>query len=260
VSRTAQVVICGAGIAGVSTAYQLAKLGIQDILIVDPLPPLSLTSDRSTECHRNWWPDAAMVALMNRSIDLLEDLAQQSGNMFRMNHRGYLYVTGDESRVDDFTARAKRIAELGAGALRIHSTANSAYQPEITHGADLLLDRSLIRRSFPYLTDQAIATLHVRRAGWLSAQQLGMYLLEKARALGVRVESARVESIECAGNRVKAVSLSTGDRIECARFVNAAGPYLSQVGSGLISPSERSCTLRFRSAISSRCWIATRRC
>src|SRR5256886_11256899 len=35
--------------------------------------PLSLTSDKSTECYRNWWPGPGddMVALMNRSIDLL---------------------------------------------------------------------------------------------------------------------------------------------------------------------------------------------
>jgi glycine/D-amino acid oxidase-like deaminating enzyme len=45
----AKLVICGAGIAGVTTAYQLAvKHGMKDIVIVDPLPPLSLTSDKST--------------------------------------------------------------------------------------------------------------------------------------------------------------------------------------------------------------------
>ncbi len=89
-SRKAQVVVCGAGIAGVSAAYHLAKAGIQDILVVDPLPPLSLTSDRSTEGYRNWWPDADMVALMNRSIDLMERLADETGNVFRMSRRGYV--------------------------------------------------------------------------------------------------------------------------------------------------------------------------
>jgi sarcosine oxidase, subunit beta len=230
VTRSAQVVICGAGMAGVSTAYQLSKLGIKDILIVDPLPPLSLTSDRSTECYRNWWPDAAMVALMNRSIDLLEELAKQSGNMFRMNRRGYLYVAADESRLEDFTARAARIAKLGAGPLRTHSTADATYRPEPSEGADLLVDPALIHRSFPYLTDRALAALHVRRAGWLSAQQLGMYLLEQARGAGVRVESSSVESIECTGGRVSAVGLNNGERVGCGMFVNAAGPYLARLG------------------------------
>ncbi|HTP01079.1 MAG TPA: FAD-dependent oxidoreductase, partial [Anaerolineales bacterium] len=143
-SRKAGVVICGAGMAGISAAYHLSRAGAKDILIFDPLPPLSLTSDRSTECYRNWWPDAAMVALMNRSIDILDELAQQSGNMFRMNRRGYLYVTADLSRVDEFEEHAARIADLGAGPLRIHRTGDSTYSPDECRGADLLMDPELI--------------------------------------------------------------------------------------------------------------------
>ena len=63
-------VVCGAGIAGIASAYALANAGLQRVLIVDPGAPLSLTSDKSTECYRNWWPGPgdAMVSLMNRSI------------------------------------------------------------------------------------------------------------------------------------------------------------------------------------------------
>ncbi len=236
-SRTAQVVICGAGIAGVSTAYHLAKAGFKDILIVDPLPPLSLTSDRSTECYRNWWPDAEMVALMNRSIDIMEELAGQSGNIFRMNRRGYLYVTAQEWNNPALRERAARISELGAGPLRVHSTNDTDYQPAQPHGitddvggADLLLEPSLIRRHFPYLTEQATAALHVRRAGWLSAQQLGTYLLERARELGVTYLQTKVESVDSAGGRVRAIWHSTGECTDCPILVNAAGPYLGQVG------------------------------
>src|SRR2546429_2973204 len=95
---TAEVVICGAGIAGIAAAYHLAvRRGLTDVVIVDERPPLSLTSDKSTECYRNWWPGPGddMVALMNRSIDLLEELARESGNVFRMNRRGYLFATPD---------------------------------------------------------------------------------------------------------------------------------------------------------------------
>jgi glycine/D-amino acid oxidase-like deaminating enzyme len=79
----ADVVICGAGIAGISAAYHLAaRQGIKDVLLVDDRPPLTLTSDKSTEAYRNWWPgpDDAMVRLMNRSIDLLEELAGGTGS------------------------------------------------------------------------------------------------------------------------------------------------------------------------------------
>ena len=57
---TADVVICGAGIAGVAAAYHLAvRRGVTDVVLVDERPPLSLTSDKSTECYRNWWPGPA---------------------------------------------------------------------------------------------------------------------------------------------------------------------------------------------------------
>src|SRR5947209_8673657 len=113
---TADVVICGAGIAGVAAAYHLAvRRGVTDVVLVDERPPLSLTSDKSTECYRNWWPGPGddMVALMNRSIDLLEELARESGNAFRMSRRGYLFVTADAERVPTFVRAAEEAAARG---------------------------------------------------------------------------------------------------------------------------------------------------
>ncbi len=235
-----EVVICGAGIAGVSAAYFLSQAGVEDILLVDERPPLSLTSDRSTECYRNWWPDPDMLALMNRSIDLMEALAEESGNAFHMNRRGYLYVTAQKDKIPALTERAERTSRLGAGPLRVHSAGASSYRPSPPEGfhdqppgADLLLDPALIREHFPYLTERAVAALHVRRAGWLSAQQLGRYLLERARARGVRFVSARVEGVEVAGGRVRSVRLKDGETLPASVFVNAAGPFLRQVGAML---------------------------
>jgi glycine/D-amino acid oxidase-like deaminating enzyme len=64
----AEVVICGAGIAGVSAAYHLTvHHGMKGVVLVDERPPLSLTSANSAECYRNWWPGPgdAMIALMD---------------------------------------------------------------------------------------------------------------------------------------------------------------------------------------------------
>jgi glycine/D-amino acid oxidase-like deaminating enzyme len=92
-----------------------------------------------------------------------------------------------------------------------------------------LFGHELIRTHYPYLTDKAVAALHARRAGWLSAQQLGMHLLESARRLGVRFESTRVEAVDTSGGHIQGVKLSTGESIDCPVFVNAAGPYLKSV-------------------------------
>jgi glycine/D-amino acid oxidase-like deaminating enzyme len=236
-SNQANIVICGAGITGVSAAYFLAKAGVKNILLIDERPPLTFTSDRSTECYRNWWPDPVMLALMNRSIDLLEELAAQSGNIFHLNRRGYLYVTADENQIPQLKKRSERISSLGAGPLRVHQSEASTYQPAKSdgfqgapEGADLLLGSTLIKNFFSYISEKAVAALHARRAGWLSAQQLGMYLFETARSQGVRFESARVKGVDTVNGRVTGVRLDSGKCIDTPVFVNAAGPYLKEVG------------------------------
>jgi glycine/D-amino acid oxidase-like deaminating enzyme len=236
------IVICGAGIAGISAAYCLTvRQGVRRVLLIDERAPLSLTSDKSTECYRNWWPgpDGAMVALMNHSIDLLEDLAEQSGNIFHLNRRGYLYLTADPGKLTGMLREAQEISALGAGTLRIHQgkPEDPIYQPASPldyhgqpDGADLILDRALLQRNFPGLSERVVAGLHVRRAGWLSAQQLGSYLLDEARRAGVQLLRARVQGVETGAGRVQAVQLSDGRRIPTGYFVNAAGPLLKEVG------------------------------
>lgn len=234
----ADVVICGAGIAGIASAYFLVvHHGVRNVLLVDERPPLTLTSDKSTEAYRNWWPGpgTAMVSFMNRSIDLLEELAVESDNVFLLNRRGYLYLTNTAEGVQRFQETARQISALGAGSVREHP-GREPYHPTATEGfanqpagADLLLDPALIAQHFPFLAGNVQAALHARRCGWLSAQQLGMYLLEQAQAAGVRFVSGRVQAVQVEKGRVVAVQVN-GERIATGAFVNAAGPYLRQVG------------------------------
>ncbi len=247
-SLTSDAIICGAGIAGISAAYHLSvHHGLKNVVLVDERAPLSLTSDKSTECYRNWWPGPgnAMVALMNRSIDIMENLAHQSGNVFHLNRRGYLYVTADPNKVAAMTQGAFEPPGLGAGQLRIHtgepggpsSPGSHPYLPSSMEGfegqptgADLILDPNLIREHFPYLSDRTVAALHARRAGWFSAQQLGIYLLDQARANGVRVVNAHLTQVRCVKNRVDSVVLDNGDLLATRNFVNAGGPFLRDIG------------------------------
>ena len=236
------IVICGAGIAGISAAYALAvQHGIKEILLVDQNPPLSLTSDQSSECYRNWWPgpDGAMVGLMNRSIDIMDQISAQSGNYIHMNRRGYLYLTADSDKIPEIISGSQTITKLGAGPLRIHREYDSEYfskskDPDISHdqttGADLILNGKLIEKNFPFLSGEIAAALHVRQAGWLSAQQLGMYLLQWARLHGVQFLQARVEGIKLRNQRVNDVLLNDGTHITPNIFINAAGPFLKDIG------------------------------
>ncbi|MCJ7566167.1 MAG: FAD-binding oxidoreductase [Anaerolineales bacterium] len=243
--QTADVVICGAGIAGISAAYYLTRDStVRDVLLVDEGAPLSLTSDKSTECYRNWWPGPgdAMVSMMNRSIDILEGLADESGNIFHLNRRGYLFATANPERINDFRAQAEEAASFGAGALRVHNSLSqgSTYTPAPTEGyrnhlvgADLITDPDLIRTHFPYLAKDTVAVIHPRRCGWFSAQQLGMFMLECARQNGARFIQGRVDAVHVSGGRVAGVEIAgeSGSQVISTRhFINAAGPHLKPVG------------------------------
>ena len=236
----ADVVICGAGMAGISCAYHLAVVhGIENLVLVDERPPLTLTSDKSAECYRNWWPGPgdAMVSLMNRSIDIMEGLAHESGNAFALNRRGYLYATADTEMIETFKAAGEEAAELGAGPMRTHTDTNSTYSPhEIEDfdspldGCDLILSKALIKEHFSDLSSDVIAVLHARRCGWLSAQQLGMLMLEQAKARGLNFTRGRVEDVLVQNGEIVGVEISTGhqtSKISTQRFVNAAGPNLN---------------------------------
>jgi glycine/D-amino acid oxidase-like deaminating enzyme len=245
ITKAAEVVICGAGIAGISTAWQLAvKHGMRGVVLVDVWPPMTLTSDKSTEAYRHWWPgpDDAMVRLMNRSIDLLEEMSVASDNRFLMNCRGYLYATADPERAEKMQAAGVLASSYGAGPLRIHSggTGGPDYSPAPAEGwknqpdgADLILDDELLEKTFPYLSPTTLAVLHARRCGWFSGQQLGMMMLEEAREAGVEVIEGRVEWIETPGGRMSSVQIGIRGEvltINTPRFVVAAGPMLRDVG------------------------------
>ena len=51
-NQTADIVICGAGIAGVAAVHSLSMAGIKNVLLLVERPALCFTSGRSTECYR----------------------------------------------------------------------------------------------------------------------------------------------------------------------------------------------------------------
>lgn len=241
-----KIVICGAGIAGIAAAYYLAvEHGQDNVVIVETDNPLSMTSDKSSEAYRNWWPgpDWAMTAFMNRSIDLIEGIARATNNRIHMNRRGYAFATADAAKIPQLLSLAKATETNGSGEARLHGTSSSSYSPspEIgfdapLSGADIITDASLIRRHFPYLAPETTAVAHVRRAGWLSAQQLGMAMLEVARERGVKILRGRVIALDASGGRVRKVRVeqAEGDMsLDATHFVLAAGPMLKPLAAQL---------------------------
>ena len=237
---TADIVICGAGSIGVAAAYYLAKQQhIHDIIIVDQFDPLSQTSAKSGENYRNWWPQDALVRLMNHSIDLMEAIAISTDNRINLTRRGYFYTAASAKGLQQIQDNLLRFQNLPVGGIRRHESATTAnYNPKVTQkdsrisGADILLDPDLIQKHFPHLSPRLKGAIHVRRAGDLSAQQLGTYFLREAKKLGVREIRGQVTHLESNDAGISAVSVETHNgRLNIATniFLNAAGPFANAI-------------------------------
>ncbi|MFK7963617.1 MAG: NAD(P)/FAD-dependent oxidoreductase [Burkholderiaceae bacterium] len=235
-----KIVIVGAGIAGVAAAYFLSvEHGCRDVVLLEADNPLSLTSDKSTEAYRNWWPgpDSAMTAYMNRSIDLMEGLAQATGNRINLSRNGYLFASADAGKTDWLVEMSRLAEQHGAGPVRVHDSDDSEYVPKssidsLLTGADIITDPGLIARHFPYLNPETKVLAHARRAGWVDAQQLGMIMLELARERGATFMRARVVDIHTTNNQVSGVIVEQeGQRqlLPADQLVIAAGPMLKEV-------------------------------
>jgi glycine/D-amino acid oxidase-like deaminating enzyme len=239
-SRSADIVICGAGIAGTAAAYHLAvRHNAGRVVIVDERAPLTLTSDKGTQGYRNWWPgpDATMLRFVSRSIDLMEEASRESGNAIRMSRRGYLFATAREDQFALMRSTAEQVSSFGMGELRLHPGAREYERARdegfesSPFGADLLQGESALR-AFPYLSPQVRSggVLHIRRAGWLSAVALGNWSLTRAIAHGAEFVRDAIVAVDTTGGKVNAVHLAGGDRIATERLVIAAGPRLHEAG------------------------------
>lgn len=223
----AGTVVAGAGIAGIATCYELAVMrGVDGVVVIDPRPPLTLTTDKSSECYRNFFPNKPMVGLTNRSIDILENMKEQSSDFFNMSQRGYLFVTGNHQQLRSLTKAAQASSSFGAGPVRFSQLPGSTAPKS---GFDVYQTAAALLGRFPYLNDQALGGLHVRRGGWFSAQQLGAWMLEVARNHGAQIIVDEVVGIKVVGDCVTGVLLESGRVISTPVVVNAAGPMSQQL-------------------------------
>src|SRR5258708_32223391 len=93
-TQSFDIAVVGAGIVGIACAYYLALSKRRPkVALIDPLPPMSLTSAASGENYRNWWPHPVMTAFTDFSIDLMEAVAKESNDRLHMTRRGYALAT-----------------------------------------------------------------------------------------------------------------------------------------------------------------------
>jgi glycine/D-amino acid oxidase-like deaminating enzyme len=231
--------VIGAGIAGIATAYYLCtRYKKSSVLLVDSRPPMSFTSAQSGDNYRNWWPHPVMTAFTDHSIDLMEQIASKTSNVFNMTRRGYLLATR-KPEIDDIIAGLQAgYRDADSDSIRTHDAASthSYLSPEsgdwdsAPAGVDVLSNQDFIRQTFPWLNKEIANVVHIRRAGEISGQQLGQYMLEEIGNAGGKRLSASVRSIEVGRKfSVEVEGPIDIEQIKADVLVNAAGPFAGKL-------------------------------
>ena len=232
------IAIVGAGIAGVATAWHLSrKQPPPAATLLDCGAPFALTTAASGENYRTWWPQPELSALTARSIDLVESIAAETGNRPNLTRLGYIYATraGD---TDGFVRDQFDAYPHLATHIRVHDSAAKSYRfdpnepwERAPNGIDVVTDAATIERHFPQWDRSVTAFVHVRRAGDLSAQQLGQYMLDEARERGTQLRRFEVSEIEPVADGF-AIRDASGAMIQAEQVLLAAGPFTASLASG----------------------------
>jgi len=256
------IVIIGAGIIGISVAYYLtARHAASRIVLVDAGDPMALTSAQSGENYRNWWPHPVMTAFTDHATDLLEEIARASGNRIQMTRRGYALVTRRAAPEDLMADLHRGYGAAAAARIRVHEAVTAAhYRPAVSadweaapDGVDVLMNPALIRAHFPSLAPDAATLLHIRRAGDISGQQLGQFMLERIRAAGGLLRRAKVVGIAQGPGFTLALQTEAGaETLRADRLVNAAGVYFGMVAAMLGEVLPLSCVFQQKIAFEDR--------
>jgi sarcosine oxidase subunit beta len=142
-TKTADTIIVGGGVNGVATAYNLARLGMTDVVVLEKSYPGCGATGRCGGGIRQQWGLAENVVLARESVRRFENLSAELGFNIFFRQGGYLMLVYDEREralVDktiplhnslDVPTRfldPKDIAELVPG-LNLDSVLGGAYCP-----------------------------------------------------------------------------------------------------------------------------------
>ena len=208
---TADAVVIGGGIVGVATAFWLSRAGLDTVLVEMRDGLSTLTTPNSIECFRAQFTEPPMAELALPSIEVFENFAEVVGIPdydISIRHQGYLFVTDEESQIDELKSAVEKHRQLG-----------------VTDSEFLDHDELLAR--FPYLSDGVVAATFRQQDGWLSTHEAtqgfakgstARFLLS-TKATGIQQDAQGVNAVE-----------TTHGTISTRTVVNAAGPFAGVVG------------------------------
>jgi len=209
---TAEVVIIGGGVMGISTAYHLGLAGMRQVVVLERGDMLGQgATGRCAGGVRYQFATEVNIRLSLASLPMLEAFRDETGVDPQYRPCGYLFVLTTQNDVAAFRRNVDLQRSLGVDTI--------------------WLEPDEVRRRIPLmrLEDALGGTFH-SKDGLADPNSVVQGYAARARALGVRmVTGCAATGIVQSGGRVQAVETAYG-QIACRHVVNAAGPWLARVG------------------------------
>ena len=209
------VVIIGAGVHGLSTAYYLGKLGVTDVALLDKGYLGGGGSGRTTAIIRANYLTPQGIPFFAESVKLYEDLSQELGYNLLFNQMGRLDLGHTESAVFGLRMRTEFNRMLGVESRLIGPTEVKKLAPAI----DLREEKDL----------PIMAAMHHPPAGVVRHDAVVWGYARGAEKLGAEIHPhTEVLNISRENGRVTGVRTSRGD-VKAEVVVNATAGWCSTI-------------------------------
>ena len=204
--RTADVVVIGAGVQGCSIAYNLAKMGVKDIVVLEKGTICSGSTGRCGAGIRAQWGTEMNCRFGLAAVEKFEQLHEELGMDCGLNQSGYLMVAYKDSEFEQLQKSMKLQNSLGINTRVV--TYDEA--KEICPGL---------------AAEDAVGFTFHERDGHADPFLTTFAYMEAAKRLGVEfLRFTVVTDVKTVAGRVAGVVTNRGD-IDAPVVVNAAGGY-----------------------------------
>ena len=125
------------------------------------------------------------------------------------------------------------LASPGAG----EATLQENYELQRSLGAKVQsYDAEGLAAKFPWMnaSDVSMGVLGIANEGWFDPWSLLAAFRSKAKSLGVEFINDEVVGTEKDNNKINAVTLASGERLECGTVLNATGPWAGIFSEGVL--------------------------
>ncbi|MEG1972502.1 MAG: FAD-binding oxidoreductase, partial [Oscillospiraceae bacterium] len=220
-NKTAEVVIIGGGISGCAIAYELAKAGQKNIVVIEKRFLAAGATGRCGAGIRMQWGTELNCKLSKYALERFETLNEELDYEFdiELNEGGYLMIAATDHEMDQFRENVKLENELGIPARMVDVAECCKIVPH--------LDPQYLAGGSYCAKDGHLNPFHTTQAYANAAERLGVTFMKNTTVTGIDVENGKIKGVQ-----------TDKDYIATPKVVNCAGAWSQQISAMVNVPIE----------------------